>query len=290
MQPGLSRAIPMGILGFIVGMVLLVLIRSLQSLEPVMDAELAMILGAFISAGFFVWGMGAFDPRMNQHAHEPGEHDDEHALALVEEHAEIERPGEILGGYVWLVTTLLLAVILAIAVVAFLPNGLTLQTVPQGPGNTASISFYEVELFGQTMAVSGLTILIIFVIVMLASLAAIAGAMGMLIFNLSAGVTQVQAMPKTEIPPAPLEQRSGPAARVGFLLLFLVVFLALFALFYYVLIGIILGPTLLNLMLSLPQALLLAIIILRPRATARFVGRAAGWLAKQLRRLPNALQ
>lgn len=290
MQPGLSRAIPMGILGFIVGVALVMLIRSLQSLQPAMEPQLAMILGTFMSAGFFVWGIGAFDPRMNVHAHEPGEHDDEHALALADAHAEVERPGEILGGYVWLVTTLLLAVILAIAVVAFLPNGLTLQTVPEGPGNTASIGFYEMELFGQLVQFSGLTALLVFAIVMLASLAAIAGVMGMMVYRLSAGVTEVAAVQQTALPPAPLETRTSTAGRIGFLVLFLVVFLALFALFYYVLIGIILGPTPLNLMLSIPQALLLAILILRPRAVARAVGRGARWLANALRRLPNALQ
>jgi hypothetical protein len=290
MQPGLSRAVPMGILGFLVGAALVLIIRALQSLDPVMDDQLVMIMGAFISTAFFVWGMGAFDPKMSEHAHEPGEHDDEHALALAEAHEAQEEPTQILGGYVWLVTTVLLVVILAIGVVAFLPTGLTLQIVAEAEGNTAAIGFAQWELFGQTFIVSELIILIGFVIFMMVSLAGIAGALGLLFFSLSRGVTEVQTVPATALPPAPLETREGTGARVLFLVMFALLAVGLFLLFYYVLIGIVLGPGPLNLVLSLTQAVPLAIIILRPRQTARFIGRAAAWLAKQLRRLPNALQ
>jgi hypothetical protein len=67
MQPGLARAVPMGILGFTIGAVIAYGIRLAQGLEPNAAAPYgfvgsAMVLGAFISAGFFVWGMGAFDP------------------------------------------------------------------------------------------------------------------------------------------------------------------------------------------------------------------------------------
>ena len=89
MKPGLARAVPMGIGGFTIGVILAYLIRLAQGLEPNAAAPYAfvgpaLVLGAFISAGFFVWGMGAFDPRMSVH----GEHAiQEHA----EEPAEAER-------------------------------------------------------------------------------------------------------------------------------------------------------------------------------------------------------
>lgn len=290
MQPGLSRAVPMGILGFLVGIALVIVVRSLQSMDPVMDDQLAIVFGTLFCAGFFVWGMGAFDPRMNVHAHEPGEHDDEHALAVVDDHAEVEQPGEILGGYVWLITTLLLGAIVVIAGFAFLPTGLTLQIVSQAEGNTAAIGYAQWNLFGQDYIVSELVILIGFVMVMLVTLAGIAGVLGLIFFGLSRGVTEVRAMPQTSLPAAPMETNTGLSGRLGFLVMFIVLALVLFALFYYVLVGIILGPTPLNFVVSLSQALLLAIIILRPRATANAIGRGAGWLAKQLRRLPNGLQ
>ncbi len=289
MQPGLSRAVPLGILGFLVGVALLIVVRALQSMNPVMDSQLGIIFGTFFCAAFFVWGMGAFDPRMNVHAHEPGEHDDEHALAVVDTQAD-EAPGQILGGYVWLITTFLIIVMLAISAFAFLPTGLTLQTVTQAEGNTAAIGYAQWDLFGQTYIVSELVMIIGFIIVMVLSMAAIAGVLGLAIFGLSSGVTEVSTVPQTSIPAAPLENNTNSSGRLAFLALYIVVALVLFALFYYALVGIILGATPLNFVLSLSQALILAIVILRPRATANAIGRGAGWLAKQLRRLPNGLQ
>ena len=65
----------MGIIGFAVGALIAVLIRLAQGLDPNPTAPLAyvgpaFVLGAFISSGFFVWGMGAFDPRMSVHGEE----------------------------------------------------------------------------------------------------------------------------------------------------------------------------------------------------------------------------
>ena len=98
-------------------------------------------------------------------------------------------------------------------------------------------------------------------------------------------------MATTQLPPPPLaREQPSSVSRLLFWVMFLVLFLVLFALLYFVLIGIVIGPGPLNLVLSLSQALPLAFIILRPRGTARVVGQAAGWLARQLRRLPNGLQ
>ena len=54
-----------------------------------------MVLGSFISAGVFVWGMGAFDPRMNVH----GEHHEIEAAAPA-----VESPLTLLGGFTWQIT------------------------------------------------------------------------------------------------------------------------------------------------------------------------------------------
>ena len=80
LQPGLARAVPMGILGFIGGALLALVIRMLQGLDPAGSVGAAFVLGAFISSGVFVWGMGAFDPRMSVH----GDHaEEEHAVVKV---------------------------------------------------------------------------------------------------------------------------------------------------------------------------------------------------------------
>jgi len=136
MQPGLARAVPVGILGFALGALIAILIRLAQGLDPNPDAPYAyvgpaFVLGAFISAGFFVWGMGAFDPRMSVHG--------EHAEAEPAE-AKAEKPMQILSGYTWQILTWTLVLILGIALFAFLPSGPQLQSV-SGDGNPSAISY-----------------------------------------------------------------------------------------------------------------------------------------------------
>jgi hypothetical protein len=133
MQPGLARAVPMGILGFTIGAVIAYGIRLAQGLEPNAAAPYgfvgsAMVLGAFISAGFFVWGMGAFDPKMNVH----GEH------AAEEHEPEPEKPGEILTGYTWDIFFWTIVLVVAVAIFAFLPSGPRIQNVA-GDGDPAAI-------------------------------------------------------------------------------------------------------------------------------------------------------
>lgn len=300
MQPGLSRAIPLGILGFMIGVLILIVIRSLQSLQPVLDPQLALILGSFISAGFFIWGMGAFDPQMNVHAHEPSE--GEHHEIVPAEHAETEeKPTQILGSYLWLLATLLLVVMVVIGAFALLPQGPALQTVKEPAGNVASLGNAEIPLDSQTFfglvdieagaaPVSKIAVLIGFIVFMFVSLAVFAGAIGFLMYALARGATEVKTVPATVMGPGVLAENPTPAKRLAFVALFVVVFLVLLALFYYVLIGLVLPTASFLLPLSIVNALIFTIVILRPKAVARAIGQAAGWLARVLRRLPGAVQ
>src|SRR5258707_147303 len=141
MQPGLARAVPIGIMGFAGGALLAILIRLAQGLDPNPAAPFAyvgpaFVLGAFISAGFFVWGMGAFDPKMSVH----GEHAED-ALA----NPEAETPAQILNGYTWQILTWTTVLILAVAIFAFLPSGPQLRSV-SGDGNPSAIGY---TTFGQ---------------------------------------------------------------------------------------------------------------------------------------------
>jgi hypothetical protein len=144
MQPGLARAVPMGIVGFAGGALLAILIRLAQGLDPNPAAPYAfvgpaLVLGAFISAGVFVWGMGAFDPKMSVH----GEHAEE-ALAK----PEAETPSQILSGYTWQIFTWTTILILAVAIFAFLPSGPQLRSV-SGDGNPSAIGFTTLEQIYQ---------------------------------------------------------------------------------------------------------------------------------------------
>ena len=411
MRPGLSRAIPMGILGFLVGMILLYVLRTLQSLQPAMEPELAIILGTAFAAYFFVHGMGAFDPKMNTHAHEPegGEEAIIQALTVTDAEEEAEEPeeapGKILGGYMWLASTLMLAVILIIVFFALLPDGPSLRTVHEAESDVMAVGYVQMDLFGETYFVSQLTLLLGFVIFMFISLAAFAGGMGLLLFVLNNGNTIVQDIQHTPLQAEPLEAEAAEpnitrwgiisvAAVIGFALVdvllgkpitaefstfsfflasasvftlllvisgyfirivaaqtnwawlvraiiivggvhviiggigflvswfliaplslvtaaitslmilgllllirnpvgiaFTIISGILIPVFYFVLIGLVVAfaPPLLFI-ISASNALVVAALILRPKFLTHWIGYGAAWTAKQLRRLPNALQ
>lgn len=82
-KPGLSRAIPYMIAAFMASLIFVYAVRSLQNMEPVwMNAEtsegaqVGLVLAAFVSMGAFMWGVGAFDPKMSEHGDHAVEHDD----------------------------------------------------------------------------------------------------------------------------------------------------------------------------------------------------------------------
>jgi hypothetical protein len=218
MRPGLSRAVPLGILGFLVGMVILVAIRGLQQLQPLMDPQLAIILGTFFAAGFFVWGMGAFDPRMNQHAHEPVEGEEPHEIVPADEVPA--PPGKILGAYIWQLATILLLVIIGLVVFALLPQGPALRTVAAADGNVSAIGFVPIPIGNTTYYVSQLTFLLGFVIFMFLSLAAVAGGMGFVFFALNQGATSVKGIKATQIEHDPLE--TAPTTQQGLIRWFVI--------------------------------------------------------------------
>ncbi len=204
MQPGLSRAVPLGVVGFIVGALIAILIRLAQGLDPNPAAPYAFVgpafvLGAFLSAYTFVWGMGAFDPKMNVH----GDH-------AAEEHAEPEKPANLLGGSIWMIAFWLIIGIVSIAVVAFLPTGPTIRSVKQADGNPSAIGYVELGkvyvpvqefVFTATgldllppmseqlasIQVSQLVVLVAFTFIMLFSLFIVAGMLAWLFGYLQRG-------------------------------------------------------------------------------------------------------
>lgn len=139
MQPGLARAVPLGIVGFLIGGLIAVIIRLAQGLDPNPEAPLAfvgpvLVLGAFISAGFFVWGMGAFDPKMNVH----GDHAEE---AHHEEASKTETPTSLLGGFTWQIAFWTLLGVLVIGAIAFLPAGPAFENVHPDQGSVSAIGY-----------------------------------------------------------------------------------------------------------------------------------------------------
>jgi hypothetical protein len=214
MQPGLARAVPLGIVGFVIGATIAYLIRLAQGLEPNAAAPYgfvgsAMVLGAFISAGFFVWGMGAFDPRMNVH----GEH-------AAEEHhePEPEEPRQILVGYTWQILLWTILLVVAVAAFAFIPSGPQLRSI-QGDGDPAAIGattfdqiYNPIREFAKTAAgiqmpaladniaaiqISYLLLLVLTVLWTIISLFVVSGLLASTFTYLSAARTQAE---RTHVP------------------------------------------------------------------------------------------
>lgn len=205
MQPGLARAVPMGIVGFIVGALIAIVIRLAQGLDPNPAAPYAyvgpaMVLGVFLSAFTFVWGMGAFDPKMNVHGDHAEEHHDE----------EPEKPASLLGGSIWRITFWTILSVLCLAAFAFLPTGPTIKSVHQADGDAAAVGYTTLAqiyvplqefLFTATgldllpplsdqlaaVEVSQLVVLVIFTIIAMFSLFLVAGVLGWLFSYLQRG-------------------------------------------------------------------------------------------------------
>lgn len=105
-KPGFSRAIPAMIIGFILSLAFVYVTRDLQNMEPVWvnaesseGAQVGLILAAFVCMGTFMWGVGAFDPKMSEH----GEHAAEHEAAAPEKDFALRTAGPVfrLGKWLW---------------------------------------------------------------------------------------------------------------------------------------------------------------------------------------------
>ncbi|MCA9908037.1 MAG: hypothetical protein KC519_05255, partial [Anaerolineae bacterium] len=187
-RPGLSRAIPMGILGFLLGALIVIILRGLQGLTPLWDTGVGVVPATFLAAGFFVWGIGGFDPRMSVHG-EAAEH--------AEEPEGEPKPMQLLGSSVWQLTTILLVFMIVIGFVAWLPGGPRLTVTDNALASPVQVGFFELALGDQIIPVSELVVFIIFIIVMMISLLLAAGALGAVFFNLSRGIANATVASQT---------------------------------------------------------------------------------------------
>ncbi|MDE2947923.1 MAG: hypothetical protein OXT05_12550 [Chloroflexota bacterium] len=104
-KPGLARAIPALIIGFIASLAFVYAMRALQNMEPVWmnadsseGAQVGMVLAAFICMAAFMWGVGAFNPKMSEH----GEHADEHEEEAPEKDFTLRTGGLVFRAGKWL--------------------------------------------------------------------------------------------------------------------------------------------------------------------------------------------
>ncbi len=214
MQPGLSRAIPMAILGFLLGALLVIVVRGLQSLDPLWDVGPGIAVASVITAVFFVWGMGAFDPSMSVHGEEA-----EHAPTLDENNAP---PAKLLGGGIWQVITIF-TLSLAVVFFAGASNLMTLQITADPLASTTAVGYFPVVWFGRELLISELVVFMAFIAFMFISLVAAAGLIGWLFYRASQGIAESQVAATGKVPnnvpllagnPALVPQPSRP---LGFL-------------------------------------------------------------------------
>lgn len=224
MQPGLARAVPMGILGFLLGLFLVTLLRAMQSIDPVWDPQMALIMAAFISCATFVWGMGAANPAVNAHPHEP--HEDEYGLIVLDdehdEHHEEEvlEPRDTLGYSMWqisLLTIVLMGALFALATVSFGP-ALKISNDPGAePSQVTDMVAITLPVLGD-LEVTQFTLFVMFVGFTLLSLAIAGGGIGLAFVSLTKGVKEAQATEAQEpfaLLTAPASERRAYAEAQG---------------------------------------------------------------------------
>ena len=106
-KPGLGRAIPALIVGFVASLAFVYVMRSWQQMDPVwMNAEssegaqVGLVLAAFVCMGTFMWGVGAFDPKMSEHGEHVDEQEEEEA-AEKDFALDTAGPGFRAGKWLW---------------------------------------------------------------------------------------------------------------------------------------------------------------------------------------------
>ncbi len=182
MQAGLSRAIPSGIIGFMVGALIVIVLRGLQGLDPVWASGPGLVMCGFMTAGFFVWGMGAFDSRLSVHGEaEAAVHEE-----LVEEAAQ---PRSLLLGSTWMILTIVVLIFVALLGFAALPGGLALIQTIQPGASLVQVGYADVPLpfGGPNITVSTFVLFALFVLWSFVSLALVGAALAFIFVFISRG-------------------------------------------------------------------------------------------------------
>jgi hypothetical protein len=199
MTPGLTRAAPIGVLGFIASAVIVTILRGALDIEPVWDLEVVFVLGVFVAVAGFVWGMGAFDPQMNQHAHEPN-HDDADAAHHDESTSEEPAPFlTVFSSTIWLVFFwVLILMTIGGLIIAFSGMTITSTADPLAAANEAGNEVLNLAILGDDIAVNQAVMLMGFVMLIFVTLAVVAAIVAGIIVGLNRGIIQAKATPARE--------------------------------------------------------------------------------------------
>ena len=197
-HPGVFRAIPGAILGFVAGLAIVLGIRTLQGLDPVWNPGVALVLAPFTTTFGWLWGIGAFNPKLSEHGEH--HHDDEHAIVAVDgdKHAVVHEEeagiGELLMSGIWRALSYSLLLLTIFFALATLTN-LGLQIVGQSNASTAAFgNSVNLNLFGNEIQTTQMVIFLTFVAVLLVSLIIFGFAIGFLVYQGSNQIKIAQQM------------------------------------------------------------------------------------------------
>lgn len=218
----MTRAIPMAVIGFVLGAALVVLLRGLQSMTEVWSPQLGLTMGGLFATIFFLWGIGGLSGKMAAHeVHEPEEDEFGNELPVEDHHHHgEEKPADILQEQVWVVAFWISVLVIGVFAFAAIPGGFGYVLSSDPAANVNAIGYFELELFGQTLIVSQLFAFVLVVAFTMFSLFVAAWLIAQALFGLNRGIKTVKVVgnqPLTALPeaaPAGLLE-AGEGAEVG---------------------------------------------------------------------------
>ncbi len=216
-RPGISRAIPGALFGLAAGAVAVYALRAASGIEPYWDTGVALVVTPFTLVVGWLWGIGAFNPKLSEHG-EHAEHDahaEETAIVSAEGEAaahheeEEETPLGLLLREIWRIFTYPLLFFIAFYAIAALPTGLLVQITDRPEASTATFAnevVLQLPLFGEVVTTQ-LVMFLGFVVFTIFSLLIFAGIIGFLFYaghQQVATVTEMEVTPRQTTPPAPV--------------------------------------------------------------------------------------
>jgi len=303
----MTRAIPMGIIGFVLGAALVVLLRGLQQMDEVWSTQLGLTIGGLFAAIFFLWGIGALSGKMAEHViHEPEEDEFGNELPVEEHHHDDPTPVGILQEQMWSITFWVCVVTIGAFAFAALPGGLGYTVSIDAAANPNANGYFTMEIpGGQVVVVSKVVAFVFFVVFTMISLFGMSWLVAKALIGLNTGIKTVKVEGNQPLNVLPVASNAGlltageqgetvvtpavPSFNRRKLAMAVITGLVLLWLFYEALIGWIFKVSPTREILSVTNAILLPILIFYTKQVLWTIGRVARGTAHVLRGLPAFL-
>jgi hypothetical protein len=303
---GITRAIPMGIIGFVLGAALVVLLRALQSMTEVWNAQLGLTMGGLFATIFFLWGVGGLSGKMaGHHVQEPEEDEFGNELPVEEHHHDELSPNGILQEQIWTIGFWVTIISIGLFLFSAIPGGFGYTLSTDSAANRNTIGYFTFVLpNGDEVVVSQLVAFVLFVVFTMGSLLVTAWLIAKGLTALNRGVKTAKVVGNQPLNALPEASPAGlltagdgaeaaavakPAFDWRRLIIAIVTGLVLYQLFWHALVGWIIPGEPIRTVASAVNAVLLPILIFYTKRvlwTIGYVARGVAWL---LRGLPSFL-